>query len=48
VTKTPFKVQQAKHTVKASVFKNKILWDCDNEFEVFMLLIFFTNVSSIT
>lgn len=25
VTKTPFKVQQEKHTVKASVLKNKIV-----------------------
>jgi hypothetical protein len=28
VTKTPFKVQQAKHTVNANVFKNKIMWGC--------------------
>ena len=41
VTNTPFKVQQAKHTVKARVFRNKILWDCDNEFVVVIILIFF-------
>lgn len=29
VTKTPFKVQQAKHIVNAKVFRNKILWDRD-------------------
>ena len=29
VTKTPFKVQQAKQMEKANVFRNKILWDCD-------------------
>ena len=29
VTKTPFKVQQAKQIVKANVFRNNILWDCD-------------------
>ena len=29
VTKTPFKVQQAKQTENAKVFKNNILWDCD-------------------
>ena len=29
VTKTPFKVQQAKQIVKAKVFRNNILWDCD-------------------
>lgn len=28
VTKTPFKVQQAKQIVNANVFRNKILWDC--------------------
>jgi hypothetical protein len=48
VTKTPFKVQQAKHIVNASVFKNKILCDWDKEFEVFIVPIFFTNISTIT
>jgi hypothetical protein len=48
VTKTPFKVQHAKHTVNASVFKTKILWDWDKEFEFFIILIFFTNVSTKT
>jgi hypothetical protein len=44
VTKTPFKVQQAKHIVNASVFKNKILCDWDNEFEFFIILIFFVKI----
>jgi len=29
VTKTPFKVQQAKQIEKAKVLRNNILWDCD-------------------
>jgi hypothetical protein len=41
VTNTPFKVQQAKHTVNANVFRNKILWDWDKEFEFVIILIFF-------
>jgi hypothetical protein len=34
--------------VNASVFKNKILCDWDKEFEVFIVPIFFTNISTIT
>lgn len=40
VTNTPFKVQQAKHTVNAKVFRNRILCDCDKEFVFFIVLRF--------
>ena len=39
VTKTPFKVQQAKQIVKANVFKNNILCDCDKLLIKFLELI---------
>jgi hypothetical protein len=34
--------------VNASVFKNKILCDWDNEFEFFMILIFLSKLSIMT
>jgi len=44
VTRTPLRVQQAKHTVNANVFKNKIRWDCEREFVVDINLIFFYKI----
>ena len=49
VTRTPLRVQQAKHTVKAKVFKNRIRCDCEREFVAdIILIIFYTKLSIIS
>src|SRR6187402_1285130 len=44
VTRTPLSVQQAKHTVKANVFKNKMRCDCESEFVVDIILVIFIQI----
>jgi hypothetical protein len=49
VTRTPLRVQQAKHTVKAKVFKNRIRCDSEREFVAdIILIIFYTKLSSMS
>ncbi|KFC58415.1 hypothetical protein FEM08_28400 [Flavobacterium gilvum] len=44
VTRTPLRVQQAKHTVNAKVFRNKIRCDTEREFVVDIILVIFIQI----